>query len=183
MPGPLDARLRPGMTVGVLRSHRQRVHLRGYLIDQDRRDQQAIEKRTPASAASSAPGMRNSRRGCSTSRSKRDAKAGKLDKLAEEARANHKAAAARSVSPSFSATSRTRTSSRFTMPCPHTVQRLADKSFALLKRDPRHPSLHLSASATTLVGAGVSIHYRALAIEGETAFSGSGSGRTPTMMT
>jgi len=47
---------------------------------------------------------------------------------------------------------------------PKDVQRLADKSFALLKSDPRHPSLHLK-KVGRLWSARVGRHYRAIAVE------------------
>jgi hypothetical protein len=53
---------------------------------------------------------------------------------------------------------------------PEHVQRLADKSFALLKRDPRHPSLHFKRIRDDLWSARVGLRYRALAIEGEDGF-------------
>jgi len=45
---------------------------------------------------------------------------------------------------------------------PPDVQRVADQSFALLKRDPRHPSLHFKKTGK-LWSARVGIHHRALA--------------------
>jgi hypothetical protein len=36
---------------------------------------------------------------------------------------------------------------------PREIQALADKNFALLKRNPQHPSLHFKKSRTVLVGA------------------------------
>jgi hypothetical protein len=47
---------------------------------------------------------------------------------------------------------------------PTTVQRLADKNFALLKSDPRHPSLQFKP-AGHMWSARVGAHYRALAVE------------------
>jgi hypothetical protein len=47
---------------------------------------------------------------------------------------------------------------------PTPVKRLADKSFDLLKSDPRHPSLHLK-KAGRYWSARVGQHHRALAIE------------------
>ena len=44
------------------------------------------------------------------------------------------------------------------------VQRLADENFALLKADPRHPSLHFK-KVGRLWSARVGLHYRALAVE------------------
>jgi hypothetical protein len=47
---------------------------------------------------------------------------------------------------------------------PPAVQKLADRNFALLKNDPRHPSLHLKkVDPYRSVRAG--IHYRAVAVE------------------
>jgi len=53
---------------------------------------------------------------------------------------------------------------------PPQVRRLADKSFALLKRDPKHPSLHFKRIRDDLWSARVGLHYRALAIEGDDGF-------------
>lgn len=53
---------------------------------------------------------------------------------------------------------------------PRQVQRLADKSFALLQRDPKHPSLHFKRIRDDLWSARVGLYYRALAIEGEDGF-------------
>ena len=53
---------------------------------------------------------------------------------------------------------------------PRQVQRQADKSFALLKRDPKHPSLHFKRIRGGLWSVRVGRHYRALAIEGEDGF-------------
>lgn len=53
---------------------------------------------------------------------------------------------------------------------PHHVQRLADKSFELLKRNPRHPSLHFKRVRGDLWSARVGLRYRALAIEGDDGF-------------
>lgn len=47
---------------------------------------------------------------------------------------------------------------------PTEVQRLADKSFDLLKTDPRHPSLHFKKTGR-FWSARVGLHYRALAVE------------------
>jgi hypothetical protein len=44
------------------------------------------------------------------------------------------------------------------------VQQLADRSYELLKNDPRHPSLHFKRIGK-LWSARVGLHYRALAIE------------------
>lgn len=50
---------------------------------------------------------------------------------------------------------------------PKEVQELADRSFALLKSDPYHPSLHLKRVGKTrhLWSVRVGAHYRALGIE------------------
>jgi hypothetical protein len=48
---------------------------------------------------------------------------------------------------------------------PETIQRLADKSFQLLKSDPRHPALHLKRVGR-FWSARVGERYRALAVEG-----------------
>jgi len=53
---------------------------------------------------------------------------------------------------------------------PRHVQRLADKSFTLLKRDPKHPSLHFKRIRDDLWSARVGLRYRALAIEGDDGF-------------
>jgi hypothetical protein len=53
---------------------------------------------------------------------------------------------------------------------PQRVQHLADKSFALLKRDPKHPSLHFKRVRGDLWSARVGLRYRALAIEGDDGF-------------
>jgi hypothetical protein len=47
---------------------------------------------------------------------------------------------------------------------PAQVQRMADKTFALMKSDPRHPSLHFKKS-DRFWSARVGMHYRALAVE------------------
>jgi hypothetical protein len=44
------------------------------------------------------------------------------------------------------------------------MQRAADKAFDLLKRDPRHPSLHFK-KLHEVWSARVGLHYRALAVE------------------
>jgi hypothetical protein len=48
---------------------------------------------------------------------------------------------------------------------PAEVQALADKAFALLKDNPRHPSLHFK-KVGRFWSARVSAHHRALAVEG-----------------
>ena len=47
---------------------------------------------------------------------------------------------------------------------PVAVQRLADRCFQQLKRDPRHPSLHFK-KVGRFYSARVGIHYRALGVE------------------
>jgi len=47
---------------------------------------------------------------------------------------------------------------------PENVRALAEKSFALLKQDPRHPSLHFKRIGPYW-SARVGLHYRALAVE------------------
>jgi len=47
---------------------------------------------------------------------------------------------------------------------PETVRKLADRSFALLKQDPSHPSLHFK-TVGGYRSVRVGIHYRALAVE------------------
>jgi hypothetical protein len=53
---------------------------------------------------------------------------------------------------------------------PPRVQELADKNFALLKRDPKHPSLHFKRLMDDVWSVRVGRSYRALAIEGKDAF-------------
>jgi hypothetical protein len=47
---------------------------------------------------------------------------------------------------------------------PHEIQRLADEKYALLKSDPRHPSLHFK-KVGRMWSARIGIHYRAIAVE------------------
>ena len=47
---------------------------------------------------------------------------------------------------------------------PDEVRDLADRSFSLLKADPRHPSIHLK-KVGRFWSARVGLHYRALAVE------------------
>jgi hypothetical protein len=49
---------------------------------------------------------------------------------------------------------------------PEDVRRLADESYRLLRRDPRHPSLHLKKSGR-FWSVRIGLHYRALAVERE----------------
>jgi hypothetical protein len=53
---------------------------------------------------------------------------------------------------------------------PARVRRRADKNFALLKRDPKHPSLHFKRIRDDLWSVRVGLSYRALAIEGDDGF-------------
>lgn len=48
---------------------------------------------------------------------------------------------------------------------------LADKNFALLKHDPKHPSLHFKCIDNDLWSVRVGMHYRALALREEEVFS------------
>lgn len=47
---------------------------------------------------------------------------------------------------------------------PHSVKTLADRNFATLKNDPRHPSLYLK-KAGKYWSVRVGLHYRAVAVE------------------
>lgn len=58
---------------------------------------------------------------------------------------------------------------RFYGELPDAVQRLADKSFELLKANPRYPSLHFKKIGQ-LWSVRVGVHYRALATEEEDAY-------------
>lgn len=58
---------------------------------------------------------------------------------------------------------------RFYEELPAAVQRLADKSFELLKANPRHPGLRFKKIGQ-LWSVRVGAHYRALAIEEESAY-------------
>ena len=53
---------------------------------------------------------------------------------------------------------------RFYEQLPGDIQKLADKSYELLKRDPHHPSLHIK-KVGRFWSARVGIHYRAVAVE------------------
>jgi hypothetical protein len=53
---------------------------------------------------------------------------------------------------------------------PPAIRALADKNFALLKQDPKHPSLHFKRVQGNLWSARVGKHYRALALEGSDRF-------------
>jgi hypothetical protein len=47
---------------------------------------------------------------------------------------------------------------------PQSIQNLADRSYVLLKNDPRHPSLHLK-KVGRFSSVRVGLHYRAVAVE------------------
>jgi hypothetical protein len=49
---------------------------------------------------------------------------------------------------------------------PADLQRLADRGYELLRRDPRHPSLHFKKIGQ-FWSARVGLHYRALAVEAD----------------
>lgn len=49
---------------------------------------------------------------------------------------------------------------------PDNVRALADKNFALLKNDPRHPSLHFKQTGR-YYSARIGLRYRALAVEAD----------------
>jgi hypothetical protein len=51
---------------------------------------------------------------------------------------------------------------------PADVQRLADRCYELLRQDPQHPSLHFK-KVGRFWSARVGLHYRALAVEGQSA--------------
>jgi hypothetical protein len=53
---------------------------------------------------------------------------------------------------------------RFYDELPVDVQQLADKSFGLLRRDPRHASLHFK-KAGRFWSARIGVHYRAVAVQ------------------
>jgi hypothetical protein len=53
---------------------------------------------------------------------------------------------------------------------PVRVRTLADKNFALLKQDPKHPSLHFKRVTGDLWSVRVGRGHRALAIEGKAGF-------------
>ena len=53
---------------------------------------------------------------------------------------------------------------------PKSVRSAADKCFALLKSDPRHPSLHFKKIQDDLWSARVGLNYRALALKGDDGF-------------
>ena len=53
---------------------------------------------------------------------------------------------------------------------PKDIQQLADKSFQLLKQNPKHPSLHFKRITGDLWSARVGRRHRALAIEGRDRF-------------
>jgi hypothetical protein len=84
-------------------------------------------------------------------RIERDAKAGRLDRLADQAVADFRHLA----SPSFWQAYAT---------LPASVRELADKNYALLKKNPRHPSLQLK-KVGRFWSVRVGSRYRALAVE------------------
>jgi hypothetical protein len=53
---------------------------------------------------------------------------------------------------------------------PRRVQDVANRNFALLKQNPKHPSLHFKEIKDNLWSARVGRGYRALAIEGQDGF-------------
>ncbi len=53
---------------------------------------------------------------------------------------------------------------------PPQIRKLADKNFALLRRNPKHPSLHFKRIREDLWSVRVGHDYRALAIEGKDGF-------------
>lgn len=53
---------------------------------------------------------------------------------------------------------------------PIDVRKIADKNFALLKDDPKHPSLHFKRVGGDLWSVRVGRNYRAVAIEGRDRF-------------
>ncbi len=53
---------------------------------------------------------------------------------------------------------------------PNAIRELADKNFALLKSDPKHPSLHFKRVRGDLWSVRVGRKHRALAIEGDDRF-------------
>ena len=53
---------------------------------------------------------------------------------------------------------------------PVRVRTLADKSFALLRQDPQHPSLHFKRIKDDLWSVRIGLGYRALAIAGKDGF-------------
>lgn len=53
---------------------------------------------------------------------------------------------------------------------PAEIRRLADRNFALLQQNPKHPSLHFKRIHGDLWSARVGLRYRALAIEGRDGF-------------
>jgi hypothetical protein len=61
---------------------------------------------------------------------------------------------------------------------PSSIRKLVDANFALLKRDPRHPSLQFKR-VRRYWSVRVGLRYRALAVEAEDGIFGSGSARTP----
>jgi hypothetical protein len=72
-------------------------------------------------------------------RIERDAKAGRLDKLAEQALADFRAGRARDLLRHFASPSFWEAYAKL----PEEIRALADRSYALLKKNPRYPSLRL----------------------------------------
>jgi hypothetical protein len=60
------------------------------------------------------------------------------------------------------------------------VQRLADKCYALLKQDPKHPSLNFK-KVGRFWSVRVGLHYRALAVERASELAGCGLVHMPSM--
>jgi hypothetical protein len=72
-------------------------------------------------------------------------------------------------------------SPRFWTTCealPSSIRKLADANFALLKRDPRHPSLQFK-KVGRYWSVRVGLRYRAWLLKRKTGIFGSGSARTP----
>ena len=58
---------------------------------------------------------------------------------------------------------------RFHAQLPEQIRQLADENYALLKTDPRHPSLHFK-KVGRFWSVRVGLHYRAIAVEDGTDF-------------
>ena len=65
---------------------------------------------------------------------------------------------------------------------PPRVRALANKNFALLKRNPKHPSLHFKRVKDDIWSVRVGRDYRHWPSKRKTASNGSGSAPTPTMI-
>jgi hypothetical protein len=65
---------------------------------------------------------------------------------------------------------------------PSHVRDLADKNFALLKQNPKHPSLRFKRLMGDVWSVRVGRDYRALAMERKDYFDGFGSALTPNMI-